>query len=349
MVNSLRRCLAAVIVSTTLFSALAASARPLIVVFPASGFASSPRGRKGAPAVDPSLLGMRAVRDRLVDGSVVEAVSYDAENALFIRAILENKLKVNTANPTPEDRLAIGKALGALYVMTVISGSDPKGGVFVEAQATPVKSGSVWTDREVGVAASSLERPILSVHNPFADDLLSAANTLARRFLTGPLAAFSKGAIPAPPPSLSNPAPEMVMTARDMDKESSTLVQSSEAMLRAGDMNGAIVTLRKSVNLAPRSSSARMALTRAYLQARRPLDAAAEARRALAILTATDAAGQADLTRLLGQALAQSGDTTAAHSAFEQIITAQPRNAPARLALADLLIGQGKLEDAESQ
>jgi thioredoxin-like negative regulator of GroEL len=125
-------------------------------------------------------------------------------------------------------------------------------------------------------------------------------------------------------------------------------LKQGQALIAAGDANGAILALRPAVNLAPRSASLRAALARAYLAAGRGLDAVAEVRRALALVPASDQAGQTELTGLLAQGLTQSGDTTAARAAYEQILAAQPRAHWARLGLAGLLLAQNQAEDAEA-
>ncbi|HVK05688.1 MAG TPA: tetratricopeptide repeat protein, partial [Armatimonadaceae bacterium] len=121
-----------------------------------------------------------------------------------------------------------------------------------------------------------------------------------------------------------------------------------EQFLKAGDINGAILSFRRSVNLAPQEISKRVLLVRAYLAARRNADAVSEVRRALTIASPQDRAGQLELTRLLAEAMTQSGDTTAARATYEEIIGAQPTAQWARLGLAELLEKQGKNDEAEA-
>ncbi len=122
-----------------------------------------------------------------------------------------------------------------------------------------------------------------------------------------------------------------------------------EELLKSGDVAKAIVLLRRVVDMAPRSPAPRAALVRAYIKGGRAASAVDEARSALSLVPSSDTAGQIELTRLLAQGLAMNGDTTAARAIYEQIIEARGNASWARLALADLLITQGRLDEAEAQ
>jgi thioredoxin-like negative regulator of GroEL len=214
------------------------------------------------------------------------------------------------------------------------------------------------------------------VGNTADNALQSAANTLVTRLLAGPLADFSR---PAPPPALLPPpaaatAPAAVPpaspptrgadaaagaraagavvpapTSEESEANSALATRKqAETMLGTGDINAAIVMLRKAINQTPNAVPLRIMLTKAYLAARRGTDAASEAQRALTLNPNADRANELELTRLLAQAFALNGDTTAARATYDQVIAAQPQAQWARVALANLLLEQNRRDEAET-
>jgi len=125
--------------------------------------------------------------------------------------------------------------------------------------------------------------------------------------------------------------------------------QQADALIAGNDLPGAIVVLRRAVNLAPRSLPLRTLLARTYLSAGQAGDAAAEARRALTVAAPnSDRPARMDMMRLMADIDARNGDHTAARAAYEEILTAQPQAQWARLGLADTLLRQGDTDGAEA-
>lgn len=330
-----------------------AGKRPLIVVFAAS-YLPEPKPPvelegSASPAVEPPILAMRAVRERLVRSGTVDALAYQPDAPIFLRAAAENKLRVNAENPSPGDRFALGKAVGALQILVVSLEKEKEGGVRIDGEAVEIATRRAWRDN----GRARIERPTVSLGAPggapFDDEVLSAASTLVGKFLSGPLGALTRTTgpiLPALPPDTPAVAPT---APRDMEAEARSALERGRKLLADGDAAGAVVALNRAVNLTPRAPAPRAALVRAYLAAGRSSEAVAEARRALDLVGSGE--GQIELTRLLAQALAGSGDTTAAAATYAQIIEARPgaRTVWARVALADLLLAQDRAPEAELQ
>jgi len=149
------------------------------------------------------------------------------------------------------------------------------------------------------------------------------------------------------PQPTTTPAPDPAPRAPAVDVEA--VRRQADALIASGDINAAISVLRRAINQAPRDTTLRTALVKAYLAAGRESDANAEARRALAIAAPDDRRGRLELTRLLAQALSKNGDTTAARVAYQETIEAEPSAIWARIALADLLMTEGQSAAAEAQ
>jgi Tfp pilus assembly protein PilF len=198
-------------------------------------------------------------------------------------------------------------------------------------------------------------RPVVEGAAPPVPALTNTPPPTAPPVATGDPVNVGTAAAPPTAAPAGQPAAEAVgATTPDAslsDSQAAAERLQGEQLLKAGDTNGALLSLRRAVNLAPRSVPMRAALIQGYLAAKRAPDAIAEARRALTLAAPEDRAGRLELTRLLAEALTQSGDTTAARATYEEIITAQPGSGAywARLGLAALLEKQGKLEEAEAQ
>ncbi|MBC8101716.1 MAG: tetratricopeptide repeat protein [Cytophagales bacterium] len=438
------RCLVVLIAGGTLLCGTAslvgaAPAKPLVVLFPVSeqeavgsGVTAAPQSPDGLMDVQRTAIAVRAVRDRFRDSGVAEAVLYNAEAPVFVRAALEAKLKLaNPADPSASERMVLGKAIGAVSLLTVRAQplKDKPGAVEIVLESTEVASRKTWTDRTqvtgsnlsvsltTGTAISDTAAPRTPADN---SAWMSASNTLVLRYLAGPLGEYTRalappGVVPPPPqaalppPEIIAPVPPPVVTPLPQSLKPSgssgpadgaatatapmlappkviapapsvpdaglapfsapaaaapqlteasqasqaavaqTARQQAEALIAGGDLTGAIVILRKSVNQAPRSLSLRVALAKAYVASGRTNDAAAEARRALTIAAPNaDRGARLEMTRLLADAYAKNGDSTAARATYEEILAAQPQAYWARIALGDLLLGQGDNAGAEA-
>lgn len=349
--------------------------RPLIAIFPLKSASSEPakdeknekdeKQKKEDEAVSENLLAAaaRAAKDLLTERGVADAIIYSPDSPVFARAMQESKLTVSTGASslqTPSERIALGKAVGALYVLAVEARrGDPEkgGGVEIAMRAHETASGKEWSDRVRMSQGASVLRPGVGGPSP-QNALLSAVNTLIARFLAGPMRDFSRNATP---PSLIPPRPASPgsalspgeTTAGTPGEEPEAVAENArrhgEALLASGDAAGAIIVLRRAVNLSPRSLALRAALTRAYLAARQYTEASAEARRALMVAASEDRNGRIEMTRLLAQALSATGDVSAARLTYEQIIAAEPRAGWARIALGDLHLRAGRIDEAEEQ
>jgi tetratricopeptide (TPR) repeat protein len=218
------RCRAAALaVLSTLFLLLtggARAARPLVVVFPASreaatGVEVKSDGSDGLTADQRTMAGARAVLSCLNDSGAVMAMLYRPDGSTFLRATLESKLHLaNPSDPVLTERLAIGKAVGAVYVVAVSSRrpSDARGAIEMTVEGADVENKKEFMDHlrmtaENATATGSGDSN--SVHrfsgNARVDYvLLSAANTLVLKMLGGPLGDYAKA---APPPNLVPAAP----------------------------------------------------------------------------------------------------------------------------------------------
>ncbi len=210
------------------------------------------------------------------------------------------------------------------------------------------KAGRRWQDKIAMAAANEGgRRPVGSIPN----GMQSAARTLVYRFLGGPLREFSRNAVDPsllPPPSVPKP-PVVEVPTTDFDAESTRLQREGMDLLSHDKVPAAIVLLRQAVNYQPRSATPRLLLARAYLQARRPGEAANEVRRALKLAEAPTPEQRAELTRLLAHSLVEDGDIEGATLLFNQLLAENPANTEARLGLTELLLSRGQNEAAEIQ
>lgn len=359
-------------------------AKPLVVVFaphypaprqatPGAGTVAAP----GKPADEEELTAMRAVRELLQRSRLVEAIGYYPDAPMFARAQAENKIR--PADPlrlTPDERLALARAVGAQHLIVanfVRSGAgdgsgdsaappDPAGGgIAIELQSMEVATRKPWSVRQrvsLNAAAPStgFNAAAAATYSP---ETLSAANSVVQKFLLGPLGNYTRQApLPTEPraPVLAVASPVDAADApdpiapRDVAADAESERRKGLVLLDANNVPAALTSLREAVNLQPRSAPLRAALVRAYLKAGRASDATDEARRALALVPASDSSGQTELSRLFAQGLTTNGDMTAARAAYEQIIAVRPQNSLwARFALADLLIAEKKSAEAETQ
>ncbi len=370
----------------------AAPAKPLVVVFasppddtPASGVTATQQSPDGLLNTQRTQLAVRAIRDRFDESNVADAVIYAPDSPVFIRAAQEAKLQIKNATlPSADERVALGKAIGAVSVMTVRAQpiKEKQGSIEVLLVSTEVGTRKTWNDRIVAGSVLDTLPTEISVGDGIAKKSpventtwMSASNTLVIRYLAGPLGEYTRAlapagiatirqnqfpqtappepqttsALPVPAASgLSSPALVAIQMAAQ-DQVVRTAHQQAAAFISGGDTTSAIVILRKAVNQAPRSLPLRTDLARAYLSAGRAGSAADEARRALSVAAPdVNQEMRAETVRVLADAYAKSGDNAAAKKAYEEILATQPQAYWARLALGDLLQAEGDSAGAEN-
>ncbi len=176
---------------------------------------STPAPASSAPVAldgERAVLAARAVRDVLRDSAVVDASLYSPDAPTFLLAIKESKLIVtDLERPSPAERVAIGRAVGATYVIGVIAlqSEDAGKGADVEIYATEVSSNKTWAFRaqswqENGGGVGSRTIGTDGRPGPYQVSLLSAANTVVTRFLAGPMGDYTRA---TPPSTLLPPKP----------------------------------------------------------------------------------------------------------------------------------------------
>lgn len=103
----------------------AARAKPVLLVFPSGQSRIAPattadtRKGDGLDDTERITLAARLVRSQLEEEGAVEAVLFDRESPAILRAVTESGIKPGTAELTEEQKLRIGSAFGAHYVLSV--------------------------------------------------------------------------------------------------------------------------------------------------------------------------------------------------------------------------------------
>lgn len=348
----------------------AAPPKPMVVVFAAgqdvgTGIIANNQGEL-SPA-DRNLIAAKAVRDRLEDNDAVSGVVYNANSPLFLRALQEAGIKLGTRTElTPNERVAIAKAAGAVYIVVIseqpVTGADGFWDMIL--LGTDVANGKTYTDKSRYQPSSEvLPQPESTDPNAIKAKpqtipstgsgpaaLATAANTLVMRLLAGPLGEYGR---PSPPAELLPPPLKVNSPVIENDSEViNGAYQQSKQLIEQGDPTSAIVLLRKTVSRAPLDTGLRLLLTRAYIAANRGSEAASEARRLMLIAPPTTPTARTETNALLAKAFTLSGDTAAAQSTYQQIIAATPNSKEvnwARLAMAEVYMGQGQTDAATDQ
>ncbi|MES2463956.1 MAG: tetratricopeptide repeat protein [Armatimonadota bacterium] len=224
------------VAGAALSPAIAAPAKPLVIVFanPPEETASAPgitvtqQSPDGLLNTQRTQIATRAVRDRFGESSVAEAILYNPEAPVFVRALLEAKLQLkDPVQPTPEERRALGKAIGAVSLILVRAQplKEKPGSVEVILESTDVESGKTWSDTVVAgsVLATLPVNPTVEggqQKSPVDNTAwMSASNTLVLRYLAGPLGEYTRALAPpgmvniqkqSPPVEPISPAPPFV-------------------------------------------------------------------------------------------------------------------------------------------
>lgn len=352
-------------------AAFAAPAHPLVVIFAGNPADSQIEGF-AARARQTAL----AVRDTFNDTGLVDAVLYAPDNALFVRAMLEGKVKpADPQNLTESERYAIAKAAGAAYSAYLVSGlpsNTTPGAVDVQLSTEQIDGRKTWQGRgSYGSTGKSAGK--------YDNAVLSAANQLVQDFLRGPLhelAAVEAPSLPPPAPipitrpaatdtgnapSIAAPAPMTAPTVpvapvaprealpssgANTDNAAEAQRHQGDEQRRAGDATGAILSYRKAVNLAPLNAQYRASLAGAYLMAGRTADALSEAKRAISIVPDTDQTGKGAMAKVLAEVLAQSDDAAGARKTYEEMLRTDPTQTWAMTGLAEVLMTEGKTDEA---
>jgi thioredoxin-like negative regulator of GroEL len=346
---------------------VSAPPRPLVIVY-AIHLNTGPKVIAAQPGVSPeeemALKAARAVKDRLDDSNAVTAVIFDPESPLFKRAAQEAKITFGKRREvTPDEQIALAKMAGAIYSLAISTQSIPDGGGNSEiiVSGIDLDTKKVWSDRakfmtvggqqqsssKQGSGDANAVRAPVSVQQ--ADNsLISAANTIVTRLLNGPLGDYGRVAVPTNllPPPLKNAAD--TIPAAEAEAALAAYDQA-DVLLAEGDTGGAIVTLRRAISQSPLNPKLRLLLVKAYVAAKRPNEAASEAKRSMQIAPPTDEAGKIEMTRLIAEAFAASGDRDSARAAYEQVIASQPGAVWARMSLAAIHQAEGRVNLAADQ
>jgi tetratricopeptide (TPR) repeat protein len=225
---------------------------------------------------------------------------------------------------TPPDAVAspataAAPPAAALPEPIVLHASPPQ-----SAAPPPAAAPAAPSPASPGVGDATTPAPALLMHPSPAGALATVAETSAGARATASARAIQAGVV------------------RDACKEANELSA-------AGDLDGAIVVLRRAVNEAPRNLALRVALVHAYQAAKHGSDAIAEARRSLTVAGPdSDPAARSQMLRILAGASLTAADIAAARAAYSDILAAQPNASWAHVAIGDLFFQQGDLDGAES-
>ncbi len=224
------------------------SRKPLIAVFIPT-YPAVPTASSSASAAMPEpveLTAARAVRERLAASRVAEAVIYEPDAPVFLRAAAENKIGLaDPRRPSSDERIALARAIGAQHVVLITlvnngeNGAAPPntsdgdnssrdtpppatsgGGIGIEIRSWDVASRKTWSFQPSGVVqVTQTGPPVYQVQGApaaFSDGMRSAANLAVEKFLLGPLALYAQAAptlsaapsVPASPPARSVAVPD---------------------------------------------------------------------------------------------------------------------------------------------
>lgn len=298
----------------TISAAVAAPSRPLIVIFTAS---------TGDSQVEGAALRARqtalALRDTFNDTGLLDAVLYAPENALFVRATMEGKIKpTDPQNPSESERFALAKAAGASYSAYLVSGlpsNTTPGAVDVQLRTEQIDGRKSWSGRSgYGATGKSAGK--------YDNAVLSAANQLVQDFLRGPLhelAQVAAPSLPAPAPIPVTKADPATVTAPSVSSPIPMTAPAPSTVPTTAPMTAPVVPVAPVVPKEALPSSGANT------------DNAAEAQQ-----------HQGDEQR-------RAGDTGGAILSYRRAVSLSPLNARYRASLAGAYLIAGRREDALSE
>lgn len=357
--------LSAVLTVGPAFAGRTAPPRPLVILYPirldtgAKVISTGP-----SPEAELTVRAARIVCERLEDSNAVTAIVFTPESPLFQRAALEAKVDMGRRRElTSDEQVAVSKTAGAVYAVSVSTQPVPDGvGSFeILLSGINVETKKVWNDRSKFMAAGATQEKsgdanaVAGTPASVAEaesSLLTAANTLTLRMLSGPLGDYGRVAPPANllPPTTPKTVADRTPTTENAEAEAAQAAyEQADVLITQGDSRGAIVLLRRAVSQSPLNGKLRLLLVKAYVGAQRPNDAAAEARRALQITPPENEAERIEITRLIADTFAAAGDRASARNAYEQVIATKSDANWARLSLAGIYLADGQADRAAEQ
>jgi len=309
-------------------SVLAAQARPLVLIFPASAEKeTAPNLAKDATA---------AIKTYFRETDKVDVILFDPEVPTIKRAVMENAIRTEDLKSavSPDQRLKIALAIGADYAAsgTVLFEKDQ---ITMSVWLGQVKPKRIWEKRSSASAASPALQPTpMNVANALQSAASSAVSQIVSEVFGGISVAKPRTTQPHRNP-LEEGSP-----ALDAGKR----VEQGDNFLKQGDTARAIMEYRRAVNMEPRNVGTRIKLAKAYV-ARGLMDyAIAELNRAQQIEP-----DNPEIPQLLVAIYEAKGKPEKAAGVYIEKARQQPSNARSRIDAAEVYARQGKTEDAIAQ
>lgn len=312
-----------------------------ILVFPVDGDEALARGVT------------QALKASLKQGGNVYVTEFQPDLPSLRRAVTEGSISRSQFESKDRDvRRKIASAIGASFYFEGRASLE-SGTIAFNATAVQVANGRAFefessykTGEGAGTDTSSL--------------ILSVGNTVATQFITQVLRSVPPAApiittVVTPPdsndtepdnttPAPSNPAPPSAPApapgptpSRDVTR----YIQQSESLVAAGDVAGAIQSLRDGVNVDPGNVELRLRLADLYRLKGMDGEAEAELKRAAELGGSTGSGRVA-----LAQRLEAAGSLEQAAGIYRELLAEEPRNTQLRVAYGDLLWNLGQPDQA---
>ena len=335
--------------SATVSHAAAAPAKPLVIVFADPAADSAPNGGVTATEQSPdglmntqrTQIAARAVRDRFKDSSVADAILYNPESPVFLRATSEAKLQLkNLAFPSAADRLALGRAIGAVSVVAIRAQSlkDKPGSVEIVLESTDVDSRKTWSDKAMagGGSVLSILPGDVSVgeSNQRTTPVQSTAwmtvsNTLVLRYLAGPLGEYTRALAPPGMVTIPKATPVDDTTSPAAPATVAVPVASSPAVAPTPAFSPAAPTSVPTAAASVSSTVVRLPEVPAESQ--------------------IQTAQAAQAARQQADSLIASGDAGSAVIVLRKAVNQAPRSLALRASLAKAYLSAGRTNDAADE